>query len=62
MILVICQYSRTDVIWINRLNGRSEWDDCHEKIIITITGMVRLSRETWVTKAIGETRITREMR
>ena len=44
---------------MNRLNGRGNGD---EKIIIRITGMVRLSRETWVTKAIGETRITRVMR
>ena len=48
---------------MNRLNGRG---DCDEKIviiiIIRITGMVRLSRETWVTKAIGETRISRVMR
>ena len=47
---------------MNRLNSRDDWDDCDEKIIIRITGMVRLSRETWVTKVIGETRITREMR
>ena len=47
---------------MNRLNSRGDWDDCDEKIIIRITGMVRLSRETWVTKAIEETRITREMR
>ena len=51
---------------MNRLNGRG---DCDEKIIIIIiiiiirvTGMVRLSRETWVTKAIGVTRTTRVMR
>jgi len=37
---------------MNRLNGRG---DCDEKIIIRITGMVRLSRETWVTRAIGVT-------
>ena len=43
---------------MNRLNGRDDWDDCNEKIIIKITGMVRLSGETWMTKAIGETRIT----
>ena len=42
---------------MNRLNSRGDWDDRDEKIIIRITGMVRLSRETWVTKAI-----TREMR
>ena len=47
---------------MNRVNGRGDWDDCDERIIIRITGMVRLSRETWVTKAIGETRITRLMR
>ena len=47
---------------MNRLNSRGDWDDCDENIIIRITGMVRLSRETWVTKATGETRITREMR
>ena len=49
---------------MNRLNSRGDWDDCDEKIIIRITGMVRLSRETWVTKAIiiGETRISRVMR
>ena len=62
MILVVCYLSRTDVIWINRLNGRVDWDHCDEKIIIKITGMVRLSGETWVTKAIGETRISRVMR
>ena len=47
---------------MNRLKGTSDWDDCDERIIIRITGMVRLSRETWVTKAIGETRISRVMR
>ena len=47
---------------MNRLDCRGDWDDCDERIIITITGMVRLSRETWVTKAIGETRISRVMR
>ena len=47
---------------MNRLNGRGDWDDCDETIIIRITGMVRLRSETWVTKAIGETRITRVMR
>ena len=47
---------------MNRQNGRSDWDDCDERIIIRITGMVMLSRETWVTKVIGETRITRVMR
>ena len=47
---------------MNRLNSRGDWDDCDENIIIRITGMVRLSRETWVTKAIGETRISRVMR
>ena len=47
---------------MNKLNGRGDWDDCDEKIIIRITGMVRLSTETCVAKAIGETRITREMR
>ena len=47
---------------MNRLNSRGDWDDCDEKIIIRITAMVRLSRKTWVTKVIGETRITREMR
>ena len=54
--------SSTDVIRMNRLNGRGDWDDCDEKIIFRITGMVRLSRETWVTKVIGETRISRVMR
>ena len=54
--------SSKDIIWMNRVNGRGDWDDCDERIIIRITGMVRLSRETWVTKAIGETRITRLMR
>ena len=33
-----------------------------KRIIISITGMVRLSRETWMTKAIRETRISRVMR
>ena len=47
---------------MNRLSGTGDWDDCDERIIIRITGMVRLSRETWVTEAIGETRITRVMR
>ena len=47
---------------MNRLKSRGDWDDCDEKIIIRITGVVRLSRETWVTKAIGVTRITRVMR
>ena len=47
---------------MNRLNGRGDCDDYDERIIIRITGMVRLSKETWVTKAIGETRITRMMR
>ena len=47
---------------MNRLSGTGDWDDCDERIIIRITGMVRLSRETWVTKAIGETRISRVMR
>ena len=28
----------------------------------TVDGMVRLSRETWMTEKIGETRITRVMR
>ena len=28
-----------------------------KRIIISITGMVRLSRDTWMTKAIRETRI-----
>ena len=42
--------------------ARGDWDNCDEKIIIKITGMVRLSRETWVTKAIRETRISRVMR
>ena len=28
----------------------------------TVDGMVRLRRETWMTEAIGETRITRVMR
>ena len=46
---------------INRLNCRGDWDDCDEKIIIRITGMVRLSTETCVAKAIGETRTTRVM-
>ena len=32
------------------------------RITIGITGMVRLSRESWMTKAIGETRITRVRR
>ena len=57
--------SRTDVIWMNRLNGGGDWDDCDEKnniIIIRITGMVRLSKETWMTKAIGVTRMTKVMR
>ena len=31
-------------------------------LLFRITGLVRLSKETWVTKAIGETRITRMMR
>ena len=47
---------------MNRLNGRGDWDDCDERITIRITGMVRLRRETWVTKEIGETRISRVMR
>ena len=46
---------------MNRLNGRGDGDDYDERII-RITGMVRLSKETWVTKAIWETRITRMMR
>ena len=54
--------SSKDIIWMNRVNSRGDWDDCDERIIIRITGMVTLSRETWVTKAIGETRITRLMR
>ena len=40
---------------MNRLNSRGDWDDCDENIIIRITGMVRLSRKTWVTKVIGKT-------
>jgi len=44
---------------MNRLNCSGDSD---EKIIIRITGMVRLSRETWVTKAIGVTRTTRVAR
>ena len=47
---------------MNRLNGRGDRDDYDERIIIRITGMVRLRRETWVTKATGETRITKVMR
>ena len=46
---------------MKRLNGGDDWDDCDEKVIIRITGMVKLSRETCVTKAIGETRTTRVM-
>ena len=49
--------SSTDVIRIKGLNGRGDWDDCDEKM-----GWLRLSRETWMTEAIGETRITRVMR
>ena len=33
-----------------------------KRIIIRITGIVRLSRKTWMIKAIGETRITRVIR
>ena len=33
-----------------------------DRITIRITGMVRLCRETWMSKAIGGTRITRVMR
>ena len=33
-----------------------------KRIIISITVMVRLSRETWMTKANRETRISRVMR
>ena len=33
-----------------------------KRIIIRITGMVRLSRKTWTTKTIGETGITTVMR
>ena len=47
---------------MKRLDCKGDWDDCGERIIIRITGMVMLSRETWVTKAIGETRISRVMR
>ena len=47
---------------MNRLNGKGDWDDCDKKITISITGMVRLSRETWVSKAIGKTRIIKVMR
>ena len=44
---------------MNRLNDRGDWDNCYK----TIIGMVRLSRATWMTKAIiGETRITRVRR
>ena len=32
---------------MNRLNGRGDGDDYDERIIIRITGMVRLSKETW---------------
>ena len=32
------------------------------RITIRIIGTVRLSRETWMTKAIGEARITRVRR
>ena len=47
---------------MNRLNGKGDWDDSDKKITISITGMVRLSREPWVSKAIGETRIIKVMR
>ena len=30
MILVVCQLS-CDVIWMNRLNSRDDWDDCDKK-------------------------------
>ena len=33
-----------------------------KRITIRICGMVRLSRETWMTKVIGETTITWVMR
>ena len=33
-----------------------------KRITIRITGMVRLSKETWMTKAIGVTRMTKVMR
>ena len=33
-----------------------------KRIIIRITGMVRLSKEPWMTKAIGVTRMTKVMR
>ena len=39
---------------MNRLNGRGDWDDYDERIIIRIPGMVRLSKEIWVTKAIKD--------
>ena len=60
MILVVCKLSSTDVIRMNRLNNRGDWDNCYKTI--RIIGMVRLSRATWMTKAIGETRITRVRR
>ena len=47
---------------MNRLNGRGDWDDCDKRITIRIAGMFRLSSKTWVTKAIGETRIIKVMR